>query len=684
MEQSLAGRCNLPKAFMPVPRFRDVSIRTKIAVTLGILVLTVSATGLFTADRIMRVHETTVDINTIWLPSIRYIGDVRYNMARHRAIISRHMMTSQPEQKTQIEGRVRNAAKNVEDARKVYEPLITSAEARIAYDAFMPAWQAYLAACASMLTISTTGDNAEAMKLFITDVSALGLKAESTIDKIVEINLGGANAAEQAGNALYLTSRNFLVASVGFAILFAMAAGYFLTRSVARPVRTMTEAMTRLAGGDVEVPIPAAGQRDEIGQMADAVLVFKEQAIENLRQREREKLAEQGAIELRKKAILDMAASVETETTGAIEAISITARQVDQATREMSQFASSVAQDTQSVAIASEQALANSQAVAAAAEQLSSSIQEIAAQIVRTSQITQRAVVSGEAAADTVRSLTEAVSRISDVTRLIGEIASQTNLLALNATIEAARAGEAGRGFAVVASEVKSLAGQTARSTEDINRQIAEIQAVTQAAVTAMTDVGDRVREIDGATTAIAAAIEQQGAATSEIAKNISQTTSAALEVSAKILGVSNGAGNVNGRAKDIRDGIGEVSDNIGGLREILVRVVRTSTADANRRMSVRHTISARGEIFDRAGRQHEGELLDISEAGARIRCNPEMQHGETGTLKVEGFAAALPFVVRGNRGDSLHVELQLPEALSGSYRQWMNGRVKADLARAS
>jgi methyl-accepting chemotaxis protein len=194
-------------------RFRDINIRTKIAVTLGILVLVMCATGWFSADRIMRVHETTVDINTSWLPSIRYIGDVRYNMARHRAIISRHMMTSQPEQKTQIEVRVRLAAKNVEDTRKIYEPLITSAAERSAYDAFVPAWQAYLAASARMLTVSTTGDNAEAMKLFITDVSALGLKAESTIDRIVELNLGGANAAEQAGNGLYLTSRNFLVAS---------------------------------------------------------------------------------------------------------------------------------------------------------------------------------------------------------------------------------------------------------------------------------------------------------------------------------------------------------------------------------------------------------------------------------------------------------------------------------------
>jgi methyl-accepting chemotaxis protein len=137
--------------------FRDISIRTKIAVSLGSLVLTMCATGWFSADRLMRVNETTVDINTSWQPSIRYIGDARYNMARHRAIISRHVMASEPEQKIQIEGRPRLAEKNVEDARKRYEPLMTSAAERAAYDEFVPAWQAYLAACAKMLAISTKG-----------------------------------------------------------------------------------------------------------------------------------------------------------------------------------------------------------------------------------------------------------------------------------------------------------------------------------------------------------------------------------------------------------------------------------------------------------------------------------------------------------------------------------------------
>ena len=504
-------------------------------------------------------------------------------------------MTSVPDQKIQIEERVRNAEKNVEDGRKIYEPLITSASERAAYDAFVPAWQAYLAACEKLLAISNSGNNAEAMKFFITEVSKVGLKAEATIDKIVATNLAGANTAEQSGTALYLTSRNYLMASVGFSILFALAAGYFLTRSVAGPVKAMTEAMTRLARGDLDVAIPATGQGDEIGHMADAVLVFKQQAIENLQQAEQMKAAEQEAA---KSAPGD-------PRNGGQGGTGNHGRHRDYRGNSPAgrpgrpghvAVASSVAVDTQSVAAASEQALANSQAVAAAAEQLSSSIRK------SRPRSPDRADHPARGRQRRQRGQHDAFAKGCGRQDFRGHQADRRG----RQPNQPSRAQRHHRGGACRRSRQRlcrrRLRGEESRQPDRpldrrINRQIAEIQSVTEAAVSAMTDVGDRVREIDGATTAIAAAIEQQGAATTEIARNVSQTTIGG----ARSLGKDTKCQHRQPDRWEPRQRRSHL-DRRGDRKyrrtaRDLVRVVRGSTADADRRASPRHGFRCRARF---------------------------------------------------------------------------------------
>jgi methyl-accepting chemotaxis protein len=195
-------------------------------------------------------------------------------------------------------------------------------------------------------------------------------------------------------------------------------------------------------------------------------------------------------------------------------------------------------------------------------------------------------VNSGDKAQDTIRTLSESVSKISEVAKLIGSIAGQTNLLALNATIEAARAGDAGKGFAVVASEVKNLANQTGRSTEDIDRQIGEINTATQAAVAAVAEIGDRIRDVAEVAGAIALAIESQNASTLEISRNVSQTIDAVRDVSTKIGGISRAADAVGDGVADIRATIQTASRCVADLRENLTTVVRSAAEDADRRIS--------------------------------------------------------------------------------------------------
>jgi len=372
-------------------------------------------------------------------------------------------------------------------------------------------------------------------------------------------------------------------------------------------------------------------------------------------------------------------------TSSAVATIEATARRVDDTAVQMSSIAATVSADTQSVAAAAAEALANAETVSAAAEELSGSVREIGAQIARTADVTRHAVETGEAAADKVRALTDAVAKISAVTQLIGDVANQTNLLALNATIEAARAGEAGRGFAVVAAEVKELAGQTAHATEDINRQIVEIQRATDGAVGAMGEIGDRIREIDAAAGAIASTIEQQGAATREIARNVSETAAASREVSAKIQAVNTGTGRVDGEARTVRTAIGEVTEGIVGLRHSLVHLVRTSTAEADRRVSRRHTMTTTGEIVGRDGRRRNVEVHNLSTGGAEIAGGAEaLDVGDAAVLSLRDYPAPIAFAVRAKEGETLHLAFQLSQADDRAYREWLARRTGDKLAAAS
>ncbi len=298
------------------------------------------------------------------------------------------------------------------------------------------------------------------------------------------------------------------------ALLLGALIAYLVGRGIIRPVSGMTAAMSRLAAGETAVEIPSRDARDEMGAMAKAVEMFKQNAVERARLEVEQKAQEAHAMHEKRAALVGMAEKIEAETGAALESVGARTGTIAATAEEMSASAMRAGESAQGAATAAAQALANAQTVASAAEQLSASIREIGGQMSQSTAVVGRAVAAGSETRGTMEALHTQVGRISAVANMISEIAAKTNLLALNATIEAARAGDAGKGFAVVASEVKQLATQTARSTEEIARHIGEVRTATDASVAAVGRIEKTIDEINTIAGSIAAAVEQQGAAT--------------------------------------------------------------------------------------------------------------------------------------------------------------------------
>jgi methyl-accepting chemotaxis protein len=386
------------------------------------------------------------------------------------------------------------------------------------------------------------------------DVDTFYAESQVGLGAIIGVRDAFYDNAERLLASVYDGARlSFLVALMGLLAAVAASAGLvvMVRRRICRPIVDITASMSRLAGGDASGETPASDRRDEIGAMAAAVQVFKDNMI-----RADHLAAEQSAqnvTKMRRARMLDdLTRSFEAKVSELVSGLSSSSATMETTARSMLSTATANNRQAGIVAGASEQTSANVQMVASATEELTSSITEISRQVAQSAEISARAVENARRTGDTARSLAAGAQKIGDVVTLIQNIAAQTNLLALNATIEAARAGEAGRGFAVVASEVKSLAGQTAKATTEISEQVAAIQGASDETVAAIRSVVDVITEINQIGSAIASAIEEQGSATKEIARNVQQAAQGTQEVTSNISGVQQAADNTGAAATQV------------------------------------------------------------------------------------------------------------------------------------
>ena len=387
----------------------------------------------------------------------------------------------------------------------------------------------------------------------------------AVMGKIEELTALQVRAAEEEYNKAqdgYSFDRMLLIGGLIFAALVGACVATLIARSVTVPLRRIIDVMAALTSGNLAVEVKGSERGDEVGEVAKAVLVFKDGLVEAERLRTEQEEAKKRAERERRQMMNELANRFEAGVGGVLNTVTGAATELQATAESMSATAEETTRQSAAVAAAADQTTHNVQTVASATEELSTSIREISGRVTESNRIVGEAVEQANDTNSKVQGLADAAKKIGEVVNLINDIAGQTNLLALNATIEAARAGEAGKGFAVVASEVKALANQTARATEEIATQVRSIQDATDSSAQAIQSITTTIHRVNEIATTIAAAVEQQGAATQEISRNVQQAATGTTEVASNIGNVSQAAQDTGAAATQVLSSAGELARN--------------------------------------------------------------------------------------------------------------------------
>jgi methyl-accepting chemotaxis protein len=523
--------------------FSKFSIRTKIVSLVSLLLLASAGMGWLSATSMRSLNANTEEIASNWLPSIKALGELNAGVVSYRAVLRSHLLAETLEEKTTVEKTLAGIVESNTRIRRAYEPMISTPEERALYDDWSKRWDQFKAISAKVMELSRqeAGHLPRAALDLSKEATKVSLEADAILAKDVELNDKGAAEETRAAKQTYSSVLTMLAVIVGLAILLGAGVSFYVIRDVSAGIASIVEPMQALGQGRLEADVPHQGDKTEIGQMADALQIFKEALIAKRAADQAAAKDAEAKIE-RGRRVDGITRDFEQMIGNIVNNVSSASSQLEASAGSLSTTAARSQELSTTVAAASEEASTNVQSVASATEELSSSVNEISRQVQESARMASNAVGQARSTTERVGELSKAATRIGDVIELINTIAGQTNLLALNATIEAARAGEAGRGFAVVASEVKALAEQTAKATGEIGQQINGIQAATQDSVNAIKEISGTIEKLSEISSTIAAAVEEQGAATQEISRNVQQAAEGTQQVSSNIMDVQRGA----------------------------------------------------------------------------------------------------------------------------------------------
>ncbi|MBT5877457.1 MAG: HAMP domain-containing protein [Rhodospirillaceae bacterium] len=405
-------------------------------------------------------------------------------------------------------------------------------------------------------------------------LDASGASMSDDLGRMEKSVLGEMTEASANQMAKLEFSTNMVMAVFAALMMVLLPLLYFIVRGITKPMTSLTETMAVLSKGEYEHEVPNTEAADEIGEMARAVEIFRQNGMD-MRQMQKDQVEQENrAAEERRQGMLTLADEFEQSVLHVVSAVSSASDEMQATAGTMSGLAEQAAEQSDSALNTSKGATENVHAVATASEQLASSIAEISRQVDDSANISRGAVTEAQRATEQIQGLVDASQKVGDVVELINDIANQTNLLALNATIEAARAGEAGKGFAVVASEVKNLASQTGKATEEIGGQIAAIQEATGSAVTVIEGISQTIGRIDEIGTAIASAVEKQSAATSEITHNVQEAANGTERTNTNVAQLKDASSETGSSAQEVLSSAGELSQQSVRLKDEVEKFV--------------------------------------------------------------------------------------------------------------